>query len=902
MTRSASLGRSPALFLFASAVALLCVALPAAALAQTSCGGEQRVAFAGHSFPVVAAPVLVDAYPYLLFTDPVAIAQIPGAADRLAVAQLGGQVLVFANDYFAFSGDPLADLTASDPSYAPVQTGGEQGLLGLAFDPDFANDGFFYVDYTVAASVCGAASDCLRVVRFHATEGSTLSADPGSAETILDIPQPFPDHKAGQLAFGPDGMLWIASGDGGGSGDPQNNGQSTATLLGKILRIDVHGGDPYAIPADNPFAGSAGQRGEIFASGLRDPRRFGFDALTGDLFIGDVGESRQEEIDLVPFGATGGQNFGWALCEGTRDFRGAGCDAPGLTAPVLVYPHDATGGSDVAGGTVYRGPDLPQLYGRYVYGDEASGRIWSWDPAGAAAPAQLATLDGVTAFVQNRAGELLVLSRSDGQIHKFVPAGSELDPGVPQLLSDTGLFSDATALAPAPGLYEYGVNIPAWASLAATRRWLALPGSTQIGFSASGAWTLPVGTALVEQFDLPGQTGVLHAETRVLVHQDTGWRGYTYWWTPDQSHASLITTSLFYTYNVDFGAGPQAIDWYYPLPSQCSDCHTAVAGSALGLRTRQMNRSFDAGAGAPNQLDRFACLGLFDAPIAAGSSYDHFPALDDAGVSLDRLARSYMDVNCASCHQPGSPSATGMDLRFDTPADATNTLFQPATAGDLGVPGGERIHPGHPELSVLIARMASLDFDSGMPPLAVFPDPTGKAVLSAWISYGIPGRDDDGDRVDISEDNCPTVANADQRDSDGDGVGDACDNCVLVANPRAPDGWLAAHPWSTLTGGQRDDDGDGYGNRCDAGFEMSWGSSKVVNGRDLGAMRMSLGQPVDGSTCGLGGNMPCGPYDLDETGDTIDQGDLDVFRTLIGKEPGPKCPTCPIDCTGPACP
>jgi hypothetical protein len=133
-------------------------------------------------------------------------------------------------------------------------------------------------------------------------------------------------------------------------------------------------------------------------------------------------------------------------------------------------------------------------------------------------------------------------------------------------------------------------------------------------------------------------------------------------------------------------------------------------------------------------------------------------------------------------------------------------------------------------------------------------------------------------------------------------VGDACDNCVLVANPRAPDGWLAAHPWSTLTGGQRDDDGDGYGNRCDAGFEMSWGSSKVVNGRDLGAMRMSLGQPVDGSTCGLGGNMPCGPYDLDETGDTIDQGDLDVFRTLIGKEPGPKCPTCPIDCTGPACP
>ncbi|HXZ85922.1 MAG TPA: PQQ-dependent sugar dehydrogenase, partial [Myxococcota bacterium] len=327
--------------------------------------------FAGHHFPVDSSPILVDAFPYLELSAPVAVAQVPGSLDRLAVAQQGGQVLVFPNDYFASGGDVLVDLSASDPSYAPVLVDGERGLLGLAFDPDFASNGLFYVDYSVAASECGAASDCLRVVRFHATDGDALSADIGSAQTILDLPQPFADHKAGQLAFGPDGMLWIASGDGGGSGDPQNNAQRTVNLLGKILRIDVHRGSPYAIPPDNPLAGVAGQRGEIFAWGLRDPRRFGFDALTGDLFIGDVGEARQEEIDLVPFGANGGQNFGWSLCEGTHDLRGAGCGAPGLTAPVLVYPHDASGGSDVAGGTVYRGSDLPQLYGRYVYGDEA---------------------------------------------------------------------------------------------------------------------------------------------------------------------------------------------------------------------------------------------------------------------------------------------------------------------------------------------------------------------------------------------------------------------------------------------------------------------------------------------------------------------------------------------------
>jgi uncharacterized repeat protein (TIGR03806 family) len=902
MTRSAPLGRSPRLpWVSLFCVAVACVgALAPSARAQTSCGSEVRVPFAGHHFPVDSAPILVPAFPLLSFSAPVAVVEVPGAVERFAVVQQGGQVLVFANDDFASSGDVLVDLTAADPSYAPVVANGDEGLLGLAFDPDFANNGIFYVDYSVAASACGGTRDCLRVARFRASDGDVLVAEIASAETILDIPQPASGDKAGQLAFGPDGMLWIASGDGGGSGDPQNNAQRTDTLLGKLLRIDVHSGGAYAIPPDNPFAGVAGQRGEIFAYGLRDPRRFAFDRLTGDLFIGDVGMSRQEEIDLVPFGATGGQNFGWNLCEGTRDASGLGCGAPGLTAPVLVYPHGAAGGSDVAGGVLYRGADLQELYGRYVYGDESTGRIWSFDPVGAAPPLQIATLTGVTAFAEDRDGGLLVLSKSEGKLHRFVAAGSDRDPSVPQLLSDTGLFTetDAAALTPAPGVYEYQVNAESWSSFASTRRWLALPGTAQIGFSPAGAWNLPVGTALVQQFDFPGDTGTIHTETRVLVRQNTGWRGYTYWWPPDQSHAELITSSLTYTYEVDFGAGPQELDWYYPLPSQCSDCHTSAAGNALGLRTRQVNRVFEpAGNGAPNQLDRFACLGFFDAPIGPSAAYQHFPDPQTSTVSLDRLTRTYLDVNCSSCHRPGSPSATGMDLRFDTIADNTHTLFVPATAGDLGVPGGLRIHPGHPEASVLVARMALLDFEEGMPPLAVFPDVAGETLVSAWIADGIPGRDPDGDKIDVSEDNCPTVANPDQVDSDGDGVGDACDNCTLVANPREPDGFLESHPWVTLTGGQRDDDADGYGNRCDAEFGMS----RLVSARDLMAMRFSLGQRVDSATCGTTRDRPCAPFDLDES-DAIDFGDLELFRSLLGKEPGPRCPTCPLACSGPACP
>ena len=896
MTRSASLGRSPSLAL----VSLFCVALwTSQARAQQSCTQESRVLFAGHGFPVNPAPVLVPGFPYLAFAQPVALAAIPGETERFAVAQADGQLFVFANDYFVFGADPLVDLGAFDPSLAPIDPNGG-GVLGLAFAPDFAESGWFYVAYDVAGSACGSAGDCLRVARLHATDGDTLTADPGSAVTLLDVPQPVTSHSAGALAFGPDGMLWIATGDGDAPGDPANSAQDLASLAGKLLRIDVRGGAVYAVPPDNPYAAVPGARGEIFAVGLRDPRRIGFDPLTGDLFIGDSGSVSQEEIDVVPFGAGGAQNFGWNLCEGTRDASGAGCGAPGLTAPVLVYPHGPAGGSSVAGGAVYRGADLPTLYGRYVYGDDATGHVWAWDPSSASAPALITTLPGVTAFLQDREGGLIVLGGGDGKVYRLVAAGSELDPAVPQTLAATGLFADVASLEPAPGLVEYEVNAPAWSSFASTRRWLALPGNLQIGFSPTGAWELPVGTALVQQFDLPGDSGPFHAETRVLIRQTVGWRGYTYWWppgTPQQTHAELITGSLFYTYAVDFGGGQSTVDWYYPTPEQCTDCHTQAGGSALGLRTRQVNRVFDAGFGAQNQLDRFACLGLLADEIGPSASYDHFP--DRLGtVSLDRSARTYLDVNCASCHAPGSPSATGMDLRFDTPADQTNTLFVPATAGDLDVPGALRIHPGHPGLSVLIARVASLDFDQGMPPLAVFPDVAGEALLSAWIGYGIPGRDDDGDRIDVSEDNCPTVANADQRDTDGDGVGDACDNCVLVANPRPPDAWPAAHPWATLTGGQRDDDADGYGNRCDA----RGAGNMSVGARDLAAMRLSLGQPVDAHTCGLTRDSSCAVFDLDETGDTIDQGDLDVFRSLLGKQPGPTCATCPLACEGAACP
>jgi hypothetical protein len=241
-----------------------------------------------------------------------------------------------------------------------------------------------------------------------------------------------------------------------------------------------------------------------------------------------------------------------------------------------------------------------------------------------------------------------------------------------------------------------------------------------------------------------------------------------------------------------------------------------------------------------------------------------------------------------------------MDLRFDTPLADTHTLFVAATQGDLGVPGGVRIHPFQSYNSVLVARMFSLDQSVWMPRLGVTPDLTGAQLIAGWIDYGLPpDRDPDGDRVDVLEDNCPTVPNPGQEDYDQDGVGDACDNCPMVPNPRVSADFLATHPWATLTGGQRDDDADGYGNRCDAQFQ---GKSRNVSPQDVAAMKMSIGQPVDGSTCGLGHKLPCAMFDLDESASgVIDDGDVDVFKALVGKPPGPTCPSCPLACEGPAC-
>ena len=278
-------------------------------------------------------------------------------------------------------------------------SGNEMGLLGLAFHPEYEQNGFFYVNYT-------GDGGHTRISRFQA---SGSQADSASEKVLMVIDQPFANHNGGGLSFGPDGYLYAGLGDGGAAGDPLKNGQKTSSLLGKILRIDVNNGDPYAIPADNPFGT------EVWAYGLRNPWRISFDRATGDLWIGDVGQNQWEEIDYLPAGSPGGANFGWSIMEGTHGYDGS--SQPGLLLPAAEYSH-SEGGCSVTGGYVYRGA-MPEWNGVYLYGDYCTGRIWALILSDGQWQSQVMFIAGdtITTFGQDEAGEVYFASDTGNVYH-----------------------------------------------------------------------------------------------------------------------------------------------------------------------------------------------------------------------------------------------------------------------------------------------------------------------------------------------------------------------------------------------------------------------------------------------------------------------------------------------------
>ena len=443
--------------------------------------------------PALAQPSLVLQPLVSGLASPTAITTAGDGSGRLFITLQGGTIKLF-------DGSKLQTFLDISPL---VSNGSEQGLLSTAFHPQYGSNGFFYVNYT------NTAGDTV-IARYRVSTNPDV-ADPNSAVILLTIAQPFDNHNGGQLQFGPDGYLYIGMGDGGSGGDPGNRAQNLGLLLGKLLRIDVNAAAPYAIPPTNPFVGTSGARGEIWAFGLRNPWRFSFDRLTGDLFIADVGQSSREEVDFQPANSTGGQNYGWRRMEGTACFNpSSGCNDGSLTLPIIEYDHSQ--GCSITGGYRYRGTGIPSLFATYLFGDFCSGRIWGATEAGGGAwtfTQLLATSLVISTFGEDERGELLVAHYDavNGAIYRIVVAGAvtvssvapaQGAPGaaVPVTVMGTGFVAGAT-VSVGTGITVSNVNVGSATQLTATLTIAsgAAPGARDVTVtnSSGGSGTLTGG-------------------------------------------------------------------------------------------------------------------------------------------------------------------------------------------------------------------------------------------------------------------------------------------------------------------------------------------------------------------------------------------------------------------------
>lgn len=658
--------------------------------------------------------VAVPAFDKLRFDRPLYLTAAPDGTDRLFVVEQSGRVLSFENRDDVEKADVFLDIRKR------VRTQhNEEGLLGLAFPPDYERSGVFYVDYSASKPRRSQLS------RFRVNSDRT-AADPDSEESILRLEQPYGNHNGGMITFGPDGHLYIGFGDGGAAGDPKDAGQDLSVLLGKILRVEVDATGGYVVPPGNPFEDQAGARPEIWAYGLRNPWRFSFDRQTGELWTGDVGQDAIEEIDRIDVG----KNYGWRLKEGTANYTSSRGKATELVDPIVEYGHDV--GQSVTGGYVYRGTHLPAFRGAYFYGDFVTGIVWALTTNGdkVVSNEAVANVPMLASFGEDADGELYAVSL-EGRIYRFELADAKASaPAFPMVLSQTGLFTDTASLEPSSALLPYDLAWPFWSDGAKKRRWLVLPEDGKATYTDAGPWSFPVGTVLVKHFELPlddRTDDTVRLETRVMVHERRGWAGYSYRWNEAQTDATLTTAPATANFDVTRGGVASTQRWYFPAGSDCLRCHSATNGPILGVRTSQL-----AIGGSSGLLAKWSAAGVLENPPADPTNISGHPRFDDTTVDAQTRARTYLDVNCAICHHRGGPAPGGMDFRAVVAAKDLNAIdVEPEDA--LGLPAERRIKPGDHAASSLWARMHTLERER-MPPLATsVRDEAGLAVLAAWI-------------------------------------------------------------------------------------------------------------------------------------------------------------------------
>jgi mono/diheme cytochrome c family protein len=741
---------------------------------------------------------VVDAFPGLSIAQPLALRPAPGAAytNKLFIVERRGYVSY------------LPDVTVTNPvrqvlldissqiQFDVNPTDGELGLQSMDFHPGFATNGFFFVTYTAP----GGNPYQLRLARFTANP-TNLTVNTNTQVILWSTTKREFNHNGGDLHFGTDGYLYVSMGDEGDQYDVHTNAQRIdVSLYSGILRLDVDkkpgslepnppqtavlptltiptnssGHAFYSLPPDNPFVGAttnvngspvdiAHLRGEFYAIGMRHPWRFSIDPVSGEIWVGVVGQDLYEEVDLLKKGG----NYGWPYYEAshlTVPLYGGAPTHPGLfnppagfvrDGPLWEYPHPSVSGADpqfsgldVCGSLPYHG-GISTLANAYLFGDfDAGGNIWALKrPAtNVVTVERIAGQPGLAAFgADPHNGDLLMCNYLQNKIQRLVAADAT-NSTFPQKLSDTGIFADLTLLTPNPGIVSYEPNITFWSDYAIKQRWFTIPDLTNtITFAPDANWTLPTGMKWIKHFDLELERGnpatKKRIETRVLVKTDTGVYGVSYKWNDTQDEAYLVADGGdLFNLTITNNGVPEQQTWEIPSRSSCLACHTSIGGYALTFNTRQMNKSFNLNALAGNQITNMSNAGYFSSPVPNPHTLPAFAAATNTSYSLEYRVRSYLAVNCVECHQPGG-AGPGWDARPDLTLAQTSLINGLPTAGNGGDPANKLIVPGDTNHSVLLLRLENVTGFSRMPPLATHElDLASIQLVSDWITQELPGE------------------------------------------------------------------------------------------------------------------------------------------------------------------
>jgi len=708
---------------------------------------------------------VVPAFPALAWDSPIDAHVWPGGSAELLVAEMDGRFFRVDDSDFATSREQVLDLR-DRAWYMNWNAGDPQtkhgGVMSCAFHPRFGlgeGSDFLFVFYLhhPLGDPDAPPPFYQRLSRFEWSD-SSQTFDPASERILIQQYDTVKGHEGGGIAFGGDGFLYLALGDEGtnASGATAHSQTIDDRARSGVWRIDVDEQGPpvshpirrqpqrahpshesftqhYFIPEDNPWNDTGGAvLEEFYALGLREPHRMSYDAVEDCFWIGDVGAGKMEEVNRMD---QAGLNFQWNYLEGTSEgYRDPPQPILGIeTPPVHEYDHSV--GNCIIGGHVYRGQDLPELQGKYVFGDNGNQQLFtlSWDDSGNSSVELLGQArpgiiwSGISSFAVDSRGELLVLQMGagqpgGGQVGRIRPAGSSSveEWQYPEFLSGTGLFTDLATLDPTPGLIPYEVNAPLWSDGMSKRRWVMIPNDgvpsepdERLGYDPLGAWEFPVGTVFVKHFERPDDGRFI--ETRVMVHGSDGWGGVTYRWLPDGSDAERLEDGAIEPMTLD-GEG---FDYAYPSRLQCLQCHAESTGSVLGFRSHQLDRDalYPNGREA-HQLESFSAAGLLDAVLKEEDFDDTLRAvdLDDAAATPELRIRSYLDSNCAHCHQPGGSSRAFFDARLGTPLTNQSLVCGPVIE-DLGLPAPAVVKPGSLENSSLFQRLNSIDECCRMPPI-----------------------------------------------------------------------------------------------------------------------------------------------------------------------------------------